>query len=116
MFFALQKEGRKEFYMPMYLEHKPVLFGADFPWWRSRWNMEWEPECKIFIKFIMSKQRNIRKRRAVDDDEGVLDNAAHGDEPQRLTAEEIKLLQKQRHKRNVSNLLSVSCTPGRHRI
>ena len=50
----------------------------------------------------MSKQRNIRKRRAVDsEDEAELDLGADGEEHQPLSAEEIKLMQKQRHRKTV---------------
>ena len=47
----------------------------------------------------MSKQRNIRKRRTIDIED---DDDLNQEQSQTLTAEEIKLLQKQRQKRTVS--------------
>lgn len=50
----------------------------------------------------MSKVRNIRKRRAVDEeDEG---DGAGPEQAQAITAEEIKLLQKQRQLKKVRRL------------
>lgn len=50
------------------------------------------------------KQRNIRKKRALDEQEELSDEEAAGAEGQpRLTAEDIKLLQRQRQRRTVSH-------------
>jgi len=48
----------------------------------------------------MSKQRNIRKRRAVDDDDEI-SNGGNEDTQKPLTAEEIRFLQKQRQRKTV---------------
>ena len=50
----------------------------------------------------MSKQRNIRKRRAVDDDDEIPHGAEDEDTQKPLTAEEIRFLQKQRQRKTVS--------------
>lgn len=48
------------------------------------------------------KQRNIRKRRALDQQEELSDGEDQaGEEQPRLTAEDLKLLQKQRQRRTV---------------
>lgn len=50
------------------------------------------------------KQRNIRKKRALDEQEELSDEEAAGAEGQpRLTAEDIKLLQRQRQRRTVGH-------------
>ena len=50
----------------------------------------------------MSKQRNIRKRRAVDDDDEIPLGEGDEDTQKPLSAEEIRFLQKQRHRKTVS--------------
>lgn len=48
------------------------------------------------------KQRNIRKKRALDEQEELSEGEAEGAEGQpKLTADDIKLLQKQRQRRTV---------------
>lgn len=54
----------------------------------------------------MGKQRNIRKRRAVDDDDEISQGEGDEDTQKPLTAEEIRFLQKQRQRKTVS-LISV---------
>jgi hypothetical protein len=49
----------------------------------------------------MSKQRNIRKRRAVDEDDEIPLGAEDEDTQKPLTAEEIRFLQKQRQRKTV---------------
>ena len=52
----------------------------------------------------MVKQRNIRKRRAVEDEDEISDGGEQGQKP--LSAEEIKLLQKQRHRKTVRSRIT----------
>ena len=47
----------------------------------------------------MNKQRNIRKRRAVDEEDDDISTELEGQQP--LSAEEIRLLQKQRQRKTV---------------
>ena len=47
----------------------------------------------------MSKQRNLRKRRAVDDEDDLQEKDDDGQ--MQISAEEIKLLQKQRLRKTV---------------
>ena len=61
---------------------------------------------------MSGKQRNIRKRRALDEQaelsEGEPEAAVEG-QPPRLTAEDVKLLQKQRQRRTVGACCSAAC-------
>lgn len=52
----------------------------------------------------MSKQRNIRKRRAVDDDDDIPHGEGEEDTQKPLSAEEIRFLQKQRQRKTVSSI------------
>jgi hypothetical protein len=54
----------------------------------------------------MRKQRNIRKRRAVDDDDEIPSGQEEEDtQKPLLTADDIRLLQKQRQRKTVSSHL-----------
>ena len=48
-----------------------------------------------------TKQRSIRKKRAIEEQEALSEGEQDGEEQPKLTAEDIRLLQKQRQRRAV---------------